>query len=207
MGAEPPARRRHCWLASRSCRAISASQSAWRCSHVRSSRRKTAKRYLVHVAAFNLRLLMRKVLVVGTPRELANRLARVLAELSGHLCALVARLVSHLEGRGQRRHRPAKPESWARVPTRRPAVGPHALAHINWTTHAVPQHGPIVSDCVRRSGHVADGTQRGRSREPRIHGPTGSRRRLPLAAPAPSRGILLIRCRQWGLSAGTPRGK
>jgi len=53
-----------------------------------------AKRYLVHVAAFNLGLLMRRVLGVGTPRELANRIAKAPAGLLGGLSALVARLVT-----------------------------------------------------------------------------------------------------------------
>lgn len=39
------------------------------------------KRYLVHVAAFNLSLVMRAILGVGTPRELRGRLAAVSAAL------------------------------------------------------------------------------------------------------------------------------
>ncbi len=37
------------------------------------------KRYLVHVASFNIGLLMRKLLGVGTPRGLGNRVAKALA--------------------------------------------------------------------------------------------------------------------------------
>ena len=56
-----------------------------------------AKRYLVHVAAFNLRLLMRKLLGVGTPRQLANRLGRGLVAVSRGLRDLVARFLGMLE--------------------------------------------------------------------------------------------------------------
>lgn len=46
--------------------------------HLR-GRENIAKRYLVHVAAFNLSLVMRKVLGAGTPRGLAARLAACVA--------------------------------------------------------------------------------------------------------------------------------
>ena len=39
-----------------------------------------------------------KVVVAGTPHELANWLARVLADLVGDLYALVTRLIGHLNG-------------------------------------------------------------------------------------------------------------
>ena len=39
------------------------------------------KRYLIHAAAFNLGLLMRQMLGAGTPRELANAVARARALL------------------------------------------------------------------------------------------------------------------------------
>ena len=52
------------------------------------------KRYLVHVAAFNLGLLIRRLVGCGTPRELANRLARALARRFGDLAGLVRVLLS-----------------------------------------------------------------------------------------------------------------
>jgi len=51
------------------------------------------KRYLLHVAAFNLGLLMRRLVGCGTPRELANRLARALARLFGDLVGLLQVLI------------------------------------------------------------------------------------------------------------------
>jgi transposase len=48
------------------------------------------KRYLVHVAAFNLSLVMRAILGVGTPRELRGRLAAAFAALHEALLRLVA---------------------------------------------------------------------------------------------------------------------
>jgi transposase len=56
-----------------------------------------AKRYLLHAAAFNLGLAMRKLLGCGTPRELASRLARVLATLASGLGALLGALPSAVE--------------------------------------------------------------------------------------------------------------
>ena len=47
------------------------------------------KRYLVHVAAFNLSLVMRTIFGVGTPRELRGRLAAALATLCEALLPLV----------------------------------------------------------------------------------------------------------------------
>lgn len=55
-----------------------------------------SKRYLVHVAAFNIGLLMRKLLGVGTPRELANRLGKALAGVSRGLRDLISQLVAML---------------------------------------------------------------------------------------------------------------
>jgi len=58
------------------------------------------KRYLVHVAAFNLSLVMRAILGVGTPRELRGRLRLVLAALKAGLERLVhqtCRLLADLE--------------------------------------------------------------------------------------------------------------
>jgi transposase len=51
------------------------------------------KRYLVHVAAFNIGLLLRQMLGCGTPRELANRLARAFARLCGDLGSVVQALI------------------------------------------------------------------------------------------------------------------
>jgi transposase len=50
------------------------------------------KRYLLHAAAFNLGLVMRKVLGCGTPRELANRLAQSIAALTSVLLELLTAL-------------------------------------------------------------------------------------------------------------------
>ena len=48
--------------------------------------------YLVHVAGFNLSLVMRQILGVGTPRGLQGRLEAILQAL-GRLVALVRRLL------------------------------------------------------------------------------------------------------------------
>ena len=48
------------------------------------------KRYLVHVAAFNLSLVMRAILGVGTPRELRGRLRLALQALAAALRRLLA---------------------------------------------------------------------------------------------------------------------
>ena len=57
--------------------------------------KKILKRYLVHVAAFNLSLVMRAILGMGTPRGLAERLrgfGRGLDELQGRLVAYINNL-------------------------------------------------------------------------------------------------------------------
>ncbi len=51
-------------------------------THLR-GRENIAKRYLVHVAAFNLGLVMRSNLGYGTPRGLAGRLAALAAQIAG----------------------------------------------------------------------------------------------------------------------------
>lgn len=58
--------------------------------HLR-GRENILKRYLVHVAAFNLSLVMRKLLGVGTPRGLQGRLAALVA-LCRHWIALLVEL-------------------------------------------------------------------------------------------------------------------
>lgn len=60
--------------------------------HLR-GRENILKRYLVHVAGFNLSLVMRKILGVGTPRGLAGRLAAVLDAC----CRVVAALIDSVE--------------------------------------------------------------------------------------------------------------
>jgi len=53
--------------------------------HLR-GRENILKRQLVHVGAFNLSLILRKLLGAGTPRELRNRAGRVFSELLRFLC-------------------------------------------------------------------------------------------------------------------------
>ena len=60
------------------------------------------KRYLVHVAAFNLSLVMRAILGVGTPRELRGRLGIALETLNTALRSLLVgacRLAAHVSAR------------------------------------------------------------------------------------------------------------
>ena len=52
------------------------------------------KRQLIHVAGFNLSLILRKLLGAGTPREWKNRAARLILPLLG----LFSRLGNHLRG-------------------------------------------------------------------------------------------------------------
>jgi transposase len=54
------------------------------------ARENILKRYLVHVAAFNLSLVMRAIFGVGTPRELGGKLAAALATLRTAVIGLVA---------------------------------------------------------------------------------------------------------------------
>ncbi len=57
--------------------------------HLR-GRENILKRQLVHVGAFNLSLILRKLLGAGTPRELRNRAGRVFSELLRFLCPSTA---------------------------------------------------------------------------------------------------------------------
>ena len=59
------------------------------------------KRYLVHVAAFNLSLVMRAILGVGTPRELRGRLLLALEALTMDLVRIVANTCRLLAGLGR----------------------------------------------------------------------------------------------------------
>jgi len=56
-------------------------------THLR-GRQNILKRLLIHVGAFNLSLIFRSLLGAGTPRELRNRLARLLSRLFCGLCRL-----------------------------------------------------------------------------------------------------------------------
>ena len=47
------------------------------------------KRLLVHVAAYNLGLVMRSLFGLGTPRGLQGRLRAAMSALLGRLCALL----------------------------------------------------------------------------------------------------------------------
>ena len=57
--------------------------------HLR-GRENILKRQLVHVGAFNLSLILRKLLGAGTPRELKNRAGRIFSRLFGFLCRTTA---------------------------------------------------------------------------------------------------------------------
>lgn len=57
---------------------------------------KIRKRYLVHVAAFNLSLVMRSLLGVGTPRGLADRLGGLGAAAQGLIEAMSNRIRDHM---------------------------------------------------------------------------------------------------------------
>ena len=64
------------------------------------------KRQLIHVGAFNLSLILRKLLGAGTPRELKNRAGRVFSRLLCFLLGLrktVSRIRLHLSAAGPRR--------------------------------------------------------------------------------------------------------
>src|SRR5450755_3800741 len=64
--------------------------------HLR-GRENILKRQLVHVGAFNLSLILRKLLGAGTPRELKNRAGQVFSRLLGFLCrTTVASFVGRL---------------------------------------------------------------------------------------------------------------
>jgi len=57
--------------------------------HLR-GRENILKRQLLHVGAFNLSLILRKLLRAGTPRELKNRAGQVFSRLLGFLCWMTA---------------------------------------------------------------------------------------------------------------------
>src|SRR6202162_5160686 len=57
--------------------------------HLR-GRENILKRQLVHVGAFNLSLILRKLLGAGTPRELKNRAGQVFSRFLGFLCRTTA---------------------------------------------------------------------------------------------------------------------
>ncbi len=65
---------------------------AMRRVHLR-GRANILKRYLIHVAAFNLSLVMRQIFGVGTPRGLQGRLDAIL-EVFGHLVLVLARIAA-----------------------------------------------------------------------------------------------------------------
>jgi hypothetical protein len=76
------------------------------------------KRQLIHVGAFNLSLILRKLLGAGTPRELKNHVGRIFLRLLRILLALgkaVSRTPLPCASVGQQR----KPSSRCRVPGRR----------------------------------------------------------------------------------------
>jgi Transposase and inactivated derivatives len=59
------------------------------------------KRQLIHVGAFNISLVLRKMLGAGTPRELKNHAMDLILRLFGcfiRLCGAVRRLLSHADG-------------------------------------------------------------------------------------------------------------
>jgi hypothetical protein len=77
------------------------------------------KRQLVHVGAFNLSLILRKLLGAGTPRELKNRAGQVFSRLLRFLLCLgkaVSRIPLRSPAAGPRRE-----PSWpCRTPDHRP---------------------------------------------------------------------------------------
>jgi transposase len=77
------------------------------------------KRQLIHVGAFNLSLVLRKLLGTGTPREWKNRAARVFSQLLPFLLGLrkaVSRIPLRSPAAGPRR----EPSSRCRTPDHRP---------------------------------------------------------------------------------------
>jgi transposase len=74
---------------------------------------------LVHVGAFNLSLILRKLLGAGTPRELKNHVGQVFSQLLRILLELgkaISRISLPCTSAGQQ----SKPSSPCRVPSRRP---------------------------------------------------------------------------------------
>jgi len=79
------------------------------------------KRQLVHVGAFNLSLILRKLLGAGTPRELKNHVGRIFLRLLRILLELekaVSRIPLTCTSAGRQR----KPSSHCRVPSRGPRL-------------------------------------------------------------------------------------
>jgi hypothetical protein len=77
------------------------------------------KRQLVHVGAFNLSLILRKLLGAGTPRELKNRAGQVFLRLLRILLELgkaISRIPLPSTPTGQQR----KPSSHCRAPGHHP---------------------------------------------------------------------------------------
>jgi transposase len=68
-----------------------------------------AKRMLIHVAGFNLRLLMRKRFGVGTPRGLQGRVVAAIAAFAALINIISDLLV--VPGYPKREHQPARIES------------------------------------------------------------------------------------------------
>jgi len=59
------------------------------------------KRQLIHVGAFNISLVLRKMLGAGTPRELKNRALNLVLRVFGYLiglCGAMRRLQTHADG-------------------------------------------------------------------------------------------------------------
>jgi transposase len=63
-------------------------------------RKNILKRLLIHVGAFNISLVLRKMLGAGKPRELKNRAAGLVSRLIGHLINLCRRWVADQPGTG-----------------------------------------------------------------------------------------------------------
>ena len=78
---------------------------------------KILKRLLIHVAGFNLGLLMRKVCGIGTPRSLQDRLAALSAALLRFLAALAGPVMA-----------PRRPDASSRAEA--PRIAPVAIASV-----------------------------------------------------------------------------
>src|SRR6202008_919989 len=87
--------------------------------HLR-GRENILKRQLVHVGAFNLSLILRKLLGAGTPRELKNRAGRIFSRLFGFLCRTTA--ASFIGRRTRPTCRRMAPPFRCRTPRRRSCV-------------------------------------------------------------------------------------
>jgi transposase len=74
---------------------------------------KIRKRYLVHVAAFNLSLVMRKLVGAGTPRGLAERLAALAATWLGRIHMSVCWIFTQIGLTGLIRSAPSRSEHGA----------------------------------------------------------------------------------------------